>query len=432
MSAIQDADGALKGLLDTIDDKKLRRVIEVIEATGQRPVLEPALAAMRPRLRKLRPQRPLTLPRLLTVPLELALVDDDSPHVSFTVCRGRLRHWQAAVLDRLDPSVLEAATHALADSTADDRIVALAVGRELWPEAAKGLEILAQPDADPTVAAEQHRVADLLALGPKLLPLIDRLLPLPVVLDAEDKAALAQIVDLGAEGPPDRFGTLVSALLRATVQPWVLASHMLALVPASEHARLRGLLECLLFEHRTCLEQLVAHHSECQSGPIGELALACERLADALTPANDAGMGATFGLGDTAPLRRNAAALATERCAAAIDRVVVPLSAAGSIERVAAQREREAAARDLAKLGRAAHRLAADTPLKGLTEAAIERLIDVGAARGERDQSPISVEDARLVEILVGPDIAWHYLRPRERPDAGKCHRRQPREAGPR
>jgi hypothetical protein len=428
MSAIQDTDGALTGLLDTIDDKKLRRVIEVIEATGQRPVLEPALSAMRPRLRKLRPLRPLTLARLLTVPLELVLVDDDSPHVSFAIGRGRLHHWQAAALDRLDANMLEAAGHAIAGRSADDRNVALTVGRDVWPNAAKALAACDQADADSSVAAERLRVADCLAMSPTLLPLLDQLLPLPAVLDAKDKTLLAQIVELGAAGPPDRLATVGSALLRAARQPWTLAAALLDVAAVALQGRLRRELEQLLLAHRASLERLVDRHVLAAKGaaaqPTTELALDLERLADALVPADGAISDTMVGPGDASALRQRAAAMATDHCAAVIESVLVPLPAMGSSERAAAQRVREAEARALARLAGTARRLAPACGIKRVAEVAIERLVDVGAARREGRQQPVNVEDARLIEILAGPDIAWHYLRPDDTPAASNRARR--------
>ncbi len=419
MTEIQKLDGVLTGLLDRTDDDKLRRVVKVIEATGQRQVLEPSLAPMRARLRQLRPQRPLTLARLLTAPFELALVDDDSPHAPFAVCRGRLRHWQEVMLERLDGAVLEAAKQAAAGRTADDRFAVLEAGGTLWPAAGKALAGLAQPDAAPGVAAERLRVADLLELGPVLLPLLDRLLPIPPRLDAEAQTELAGIIDLGAAGPPDRLVTLASALLRAAPRPWMLASALLERAPGTLRDRLRGVLEQLLPALRSSLERLVDRHAEPAAGSpppsCSDLAADLERLADALVPPAGEAIDAPFAPGDTGDVRRRAATLATARFAAVIEGVLLPLPAADLPERAAAQRSREAAARGLARLARTALRLDPEAGVRRLTEAAIERLVNDGAACQEGRRQPVGVEDARLIEILAGPDVAWRHFRPEAR-----------------
>ncbi len=416
MSAVRDTGVTLDSLLDAIDDGKLRRVVGVIEASGQRPVLEPALAALRPRLRQLRPQRPLTLHRLLTVPLERSLVDDDSPHAASAICRGRLRHWQAVVLEQLDPGLAEAATAAIDGATADDRGAIMAAGPPVWSEAGKLLATGGTPVGAGELAAEQHRVADCLALGPTLVPLLDQLLPLPTALDPEDKELVLQLVELAREGPRGRLAMLLSVLLRGSRQPWRAAGQLLELAGGVQQTGLRRMLEQLLRGHRAALEQLVEHHAQAADVPLSKFARDVERLAEALAVGDRDGRDSgAFGPGDTTELRRRAATLATDRWAAAIETVLAPLPPAQPAGRRQAQKAREAEARALATLGRAAQRLASDAGATRLIEAAIERLVDVGEARTGGQHRPVSVENARLIEILAGPDVAWCYLRP----DAG-------------
>jgi hypothetical protein len=421
LTAVANEEAALVDLLAAIDDRKLGQVMRALESYGQRPMLEPALAAMRPRLRRLRPERPLTLERLLTVPFELALVADDSPHGSFVVRRGRLRHWQATVLDRLEPEIVRAATQGIAGIAAHDRIAILAAGQRLWPEAAAVLTTIDQPDEPATVALERRRVADCLTIGAMLVPLVNQLLPLPPVLDAADTTTLRQLIELGADGPSDLLGTLLSAVLRVAPRPWVTAHLLLELAPSAVRGRLRPLLEELLEEHRECLGQLVSRHAEAQDVPLDRLAADLARLAEALTVSEDTGRSCTLDLGDTSDLRHAAAALAAERCAAALETVIASLPMPGSPERAAAVRAREVTARRTASLVQAARRLASETPPDRLVEAAVERLVDSDAGGIGGSRRPVSVDDARLIEILVGPDIAWRHLRPKR--NAERCAR---------
>jgi hypothetical protein len=412
MSAIGDAGGALLGLLDSVDDDKLRQVVRLVEATGQRPTLEPALAAMRPRLRQLRPPRPLTLPRLLTVPFEAALVDEASAQTSFVIRRAGLGRWQQAATARLDPAVIDRTKMAILGRGADDRAVIVAAGRDFWPAAAQALTTSEAMEEAPAVAAERRLVVDLLAIGPSLVPLLGRLLPLGAEVDAEDRPTLEEVLALAGGGPADRLGVVASILLRGTPQPWTVARHLVEAAPTGQRDRLRRLLEQLLAEQCAELQRRVTELETAADLPLAEIAGTLWQVAEALAPA---GAGAADAAGDRAEieaLRRKAAETAAARYATAIDAVVARLPEPGSIERGAAVRAREETARRLARLGRAARRLAPDTSLHRVTEGAVERLVDVGAARRSPGQPLVDVDDARLIEILAGPDLAWSYLRP--------------------
>jgi hypothetical protein len=431
MSAIGDPGGALLGLLDSVGDDKLRQVVRLVEATGQRPTLEPALAAMRPRLRQLRPPRPLTLSRLLTVPFEAALVVETSAHISFTVCRDRLGRWQGEAMDGLPPAVRERARSATLGHGADDQGVILAAGRDLWPAAARSLAAGAVSDEEPAIAGERHRVVDLLAIGPVLVPLLGRLLPLAVELDAEERLALEESLALAAAGPGDRLGVVASILLRGTAQPWAMARPLVEAAPAGHRDRLRGLVEQLLGEHRRELQRRVAALAGATEVPLAELAATLWQVAEALDAPDTSAADAGAGRGDMQALRSQAAETAATHYSSAIETVVAPLPPPGAAERGAAVRAREETARRLARLGRAARRLAAETPIHRVTEAAVERLVDVDAARRGTGQPLVDVDDARLIEILAGPDLAWRYLRPDGPSDRSQRDRRGTRLAGP-
>jgi hypothetical protein len=428
MSAIHGADGTLLDLLDRVDDQKLRRVIELIEASGQRPVLEPALAALRPRLRSLRPRRPLTLIRLVTAPFALALVDDASPHAFAAVRRGHLPRWQAAALDPLDPALATMVRELAATPGDDEHQAMLAAGRRLWPAAATALTTMAPAGEPAEDRLERLRVADCLALGGTLLPLLDRLLPIPALPDAEDRETLQAILAIAAEGPPDRLAIVAAMLLRAASRPWSLAAQLLELAPGALQGALRRVLERLLVAHRLDLERCLERQAEADT-PIADYATAIERLAAALTLPEGTAQR-PLGRDDPSPLRRPAAAMAMTRFAAALDGLLLPLPPPGAPARAAAQRAREAEARALSRLGRAVRRLAPDGGIERLIEEAVERLVDAGAARGKGRQLPVGIEDARLIEILAGPDIAWHYLRPHAGPAGPGALARRPPPAG--
>jgi len=412
VNAVDGSARTLVGLLDRVDDDRLRQVMRLVEGSRQRRTLEPALAALRPRLRRLRPERPLTLPRLLTVPFEAALAcgcDDGRP---FSIDRAKLHDWHATMLDGLDKSTRDAAAAVLADRRADDHRAILAAGRIVWPQAAR-LLAAAQPIGE--TAAERtarHRAADLLGIAVELVPLLDRLRPPLERVDAEQKASVAALLALAESGPPDRLATLAMLLMRAAAQPAALAGPLLALAPPALRAPLRPVLDVLLDGHRADLERRLEAVAAAGDRPLELLADELWRLADALVgppnaPAPEAGPDPA-----TMALRQQAATVAEAHYAATVASVVEALPEAGHGTRAAAVKEREQAARRLARLGLAARRLAPQAPIQRLTEAALHRLLAPVAAADGAAAQPISVDDARLVEILLGPDAAWQLLRP--------------------
>lgn len=483
LSALHDTGGALAGLLESIDDDKLRQVVRLVEASGQRRILEPALAALRPRLRQLRPRRRLTLTRLLAVPL--APVFDgpvfdgavfggaSGPRWPFSIARERLGDWQQHLARHLDAAVAEAAGTAIEGQAADDAPAILAAGRIYWPEAAAVLAREALPGETEPIAIERGRIADLLAIADRLVPLLDRL-PARVTMDDEvERATVSAIFALTPAGPPDRLGVLAALLLRRARWPADAVPWLIELAPMVSRGRLRPLLARLVTEHRAGLARWVADLGADQDLPLEAAVDAFAQLADALQSpaeaksakalagkpragraraveapaehvrpgevrAGELRAGAVLGRslekagasGDEEELRLTAATLAQERYAHSLGRVLQPLPPVDAAERAAAVKAREDVARRLAKLGGTVKRLCKAVPIHQLTEATIERLVDLDARRqsearhqggvqyrggvGHRggEGALVTVEDARLVEILAGPDLAWLYLRP--------------------
>lgn len=414
MSALSESSGALLGLLDAIDDGKLRQVIRVVESSGQRQVLEPALSALRPRLRQLRPQRPLTVTRLLTIPFETALAAEADGTWSCAVARSRLSLWQGEMLAGLPAAAIAEAKTAIHGHAPDDLAVSLTVGRKLWPQAATALAAAKRPGEAAMVAMERLRVADLLAIGGQLVPLVRQLPRGLVAIDAVDEAILKRLLALAEGGPADRLGVLVTLLLRSADQPLVIANLLPRLAPASLLSAIGPFIERVLTELRISLDKVVASHDAPAARPIAEVADDLWRVAQALNPPEGSAGNPTL-----QAFRQQAAAVARDRYAEAIEALVTADSASPQgadkpqkrPRSRASVRVREATARKLAKLGRAARMLAADTPISRLTEAAVERLVDLEAARGRAEGPLVSVDDARLIEILAGPDLAWRYLR---------------------
>jgi hypothetical protein len=420
MSALHDAGGALAGLLDSIDDDKLRQVIRLVEASGQRRTLEPALATLRPRLRQLRPPRPLTLSRLLTLPFAPALDHTPGGQWPYSIARERLGDWQKHVIERLDPPTIAATRAAIVGHAADDAVAILEAGRRCWPAAAAVLTAAAVPGETEVIEAERQRIADLLALGDQLVPLLGRLPSLLAPGDEEDRVTLGALLALAEAGPPDRLGVLAALLLRRASQPAALVRWLRELAPTALWSRLQPILQRLSGAHRADLVRRVADLGAAPELPLEVAVDELSNLADALSAPTVATSGKPLDRsfdravpdGELTRLRHTAAALARERYVETIDSILVRLPAAEAANRAAAVRAREEIARRLARLGSTVRRLATDISIHHVTEAAIERLVDLEARRRGGGRALVTVDDARLIEILAGPDLAWRYLRP--------------------
>jgi hypothetical protein len=412
-------------LLAAVDDGKLRQVVRLLEASGRRCSLEPALAAMRPRLRQLRPKRPLTLPRLLTVPFEAALERGPELGWPFVIGRARLAEWHRLMIEGLDEATRNAALAAIEGRASDDHAAILAAGRIVWPEAARLLAAdcpsghaaagqTDEPAAEETADEETARLraADLLAVGVELVSLRGLLPPRLDALDPDEQANLKAILALAEAGPADRLGVVVTLLFRAAIHPVVLAEQLQALAAASARPRLRPLLDQLLRCHRDRLDRQVTAVATAPERPLEEIAETLCQIADALLGSASPNGREAATDPETVALRQRAAAVAHQRYAAAITGLTAPLPETAEVARAVAVKAREAEARRLARLGRAARRLAPQTPIAQLTATALQHLLDPSPARGGAPRPPIGVDDARLVEILAGPDIAWQLLRP--------------------
>jgi len=417
VSAHHDAGGALAGLLDSVDDAKLCQVIRVVEASGQRRTLEPAIADLRPRLRRLRPPRPLTLSRLLAIPLAPALELGAGTGAPFSIARERIGFWLARIIERLDPMLAATSRTAIVGHAVDDATAVVATGRRLWPAAARVLAAEAVPSENTAIEAERWRIVDLFDIAEQLVPQLVRLPPMLPPLDDVQRATVRAILALAEGGPVDRLGTLAALLLRRAGQPRALVDRLIDLAPPGLRPRLYDLLQRLLTEHRAGLVRRLASLEADPEPILADIIETLARLADTIADPGGAAPGRLLARSPCNPapsceigqLRERAATLARAHYAAAIDQLLAPLAAAGDIDRsvIAVQ---EQTARQIARLGALARCLSPATSIHEITGAAIERLVDLGARHQGGDRPLVTVDDARLIEILAGPDLARRYL----------------------
>ena len=409
MSAVTET-RSLSGLLQKVDDRKLREVVRLVETSGQRSSLEPELAAMRCRLRRLRPQRPLTIQRLLTAPFEAALSAESNDVWTFVVHRGLLGRLHTAILDGLEPTVINETKALLYGRTVDDDGVVLEAGRQLWPLAADALA--AASTAVPDMARQAwQRVADLMVIGPELVPLLRQLLPLPASLHPEDKELLGAILALAQGGSEDRLGTVMTVLVRAAPSPTAIAGDIAELGAETPATPVRALLNQVLAEQRASMARLIAAHAEAPDMPLAQAAEEAWRFAEALAAQNVHDTGRANERAEEDGLREQAATVAQSRYAAAIASLVASDSELDWDDRKAAVRAREEAARCCAKLGQAARRLKPTSSVSRITDEVVEKLVAASTAEARLAGPERAAETARLIEILAGPEVAWRYFR---------------------
>lgn len=420
LSVLHEAGGALAGLLDTIDDGKLCQVIRLVETSGQRQTLEPAIADLRPRLRRLRPPRPLTLTRLLAVPLAPLLELQAGGASSYSIAREQLGSRLAQITAHIDPLVAETTRATIAGHSLDDEAIVVAAGRDLWPAAARALGNDPAAGEASSIAAERRRIADLFDIAAQLVPELARLPRVPASLDGAHRATIGTILALAARGPAERLGSIAALLLHRAAAPARLVDSLIGLAPPDLRPRLADLLQRLLAEQRAGLIRQLAGIGADPERALADTTDLLTRFADSVTVSSSATSARRlvhpaggFALSvNLQKLCHEAATIAHAHYAAAIDRLLVPLPAIDAAERAAAVAAREATAQQIARLGRLVRRLSSATPIHEDTGAAIERLVDLQARRAGGDRSLVTADDARLIEILGGPDLGRRYLRP--------------------
>jgi hypothetical protein len=131
-----EPDPDIRAALAAAPPEKLGRVVGLLDSLQARGAADALLAAARPRLRDLRPCRPMRFTRLLAVPLEPALVAPEAwTRAPIEIPRSALTPIGEAVRAALGLAAEEIEAAALGHSMADAARVAR-LGARLWPLAA--------------------------------------------------------------------------------------------------------------------------------------------------------------------------------------------------------------------------------------------------------------------------------------------------------
>ncbi|MGG5811293.1 hypothetical protein [Falsiroseomonas sp. CW058] len=401
MTAMGSTARQLRAALAGAPDAALGRVVAMLDGLADRGEVDAVLEGVRPRLRALRPARPLRLARILLLPAEGALVAPaDWKGAAAQIPRNAIAPLVAAVQAGLGPLAAEIEAAALGHTT-DDHDLVRGLGARLWP-AAGALRIAAPPRG----WAEAGLPA---AAAAPMLDLCAALWRHGVALWAAREAAAdgppdallrAALVPLAAEGAAPLTAAMVG-LLRHAARPGAIAGLAAGLHPAAGSAAGR--------EVAAMLEQDAAAISACDSPAAAASAAAAlgERLSDLEAVA--AGGLLAGERKRMAAIRRDGAESCRLRFDAALaSRLLLPAAQAcgGPPADDATVAALEAAARELRQLESAGRRLGGEAAFDRALRDAVARLIALGAAPGGLTR----IEIARMVEILAGPEAALPLL----------------------
>lgn len=392
MSGLAGAQPEIRRLrrdLTTAADDQIARIVAMMDRLPERGEADAVLEPLRPRLRTLKPPRPLNLARLLFVPLEGALVAPTAwRRGTPEVPRNAIRPIAEAV--SADGS-LAAIAHACATADARDAARVLDLGRPVWAAAAMTLG----DRPPPGWAATGLRDEDFRAIAG---------LCRAVWRNAE---AIQTAVALSEEGPPDEllraalspltgdaaaFQATVATLLRKAARPGGIVACASGIGPAAGPAAERALDAFL----DTCMP-VFATEDLCGT------AAAARALARALEDVEGSAAGRHVDRRRRLhALRATAANACRQRYAEVLGATL--LSGGGAPDPTAM----EETARDLRRIESAGRRLGDAAAYDRSARETLEGLTRL--ARSKTDLAE-RIDVARLAEILIGPDAAESLLR---------------------
>ena len=232
----------IAALAQQLDDDKLLRILGLIDRLPERGKLDRLVAPHRKRLARLRPARPLTLRRLLTVPFEAALVSPERWRPGdYRIPRSHLEAVQNTALEGISGEERRDLEAALKGHDFSEGEHVLELGRRLWP---RGAEVLAEAAescrVDAGLRASMRLAGHLLFLGDRLPPFLWRLPPKPVRgLDPELEQELEALYLAAATRGREALMTLLDLLVERCDSPMLLVAPLLAVelpLPRRERA----------------------------------------------------------------------------------------------------------------------------------------------------------------------------------------------------
>ena len=146
-------------------DAVLQQVVAVLEAVPSRAVLDPIIEAARPRLKLLRPPRPITFARILFMPFDGAVVPlQEWGGNSAKFPRPALQPIADAIREAMGSEAQQISAN-LGGRNFFDVLQVDAAGRALWAEAARLAPTLALPNGIPSAGLNAAQSQELLAVA---------------------------------------------------------------------------------------------------------------------------------------------------------------------------------------------------------------------------------------------------------------------------
>ncbi len=402
--------------LAAADDDKLRSVVGIIDRQPGHGGLDCLIAPHRPRLARLKPPRPLTLERVLTLPLEPALVAREAWSAgAYRIPRDHLRRLHDAVRKGLDPELTRGVAASLEGKTTLDVAAELAAGRRLWPAAATVLEeALARGRANLGELAISLRLAThLLGLGELLVDTFWRLPPEPLLsFSGEERRAAIGLLGAAAERGTEALALVADLLGTRCHSPLAILEPLLAGdIPQQAKDRRR----CADRIVEACLEELggeVATKLADEDVPPQDAAAVVVRVMSSLESLSDVGARLDVDKHALRQLTRRTAEFAEQVTRRVLKQIKQHFDDDSDSVRLHTQ---ETAARAVTKMRIVAPKLVIASKLDDLLRCAIERYTTAFGAflarRRERGEStdldePAIMERLRIIELLFGSPVA--------------------------
>lgn len=164
----EDALSRISKRTSLASDSVLQQVVAVLEAVPSRSVLDPIIEAARPRLKLLRPPRPITFTRILFMPFDGAVV----PLKEWAAGGGKfprsaLQPIADALREAMGPEAEQISAN-LGGRNFFDVLQVDAAGRTLWAEAARLAPGLSLPDGLPSAGLDAAQCRELLDIAAAL------------------------------------------------------------------------------------------------------------------------------------------------------------------------------------------------------------------------------------------------------------------------
>ncbi len=406
----------LSAALASADDAKLCSVVAVIDRQPGHGALDCLIAPHRPRLARLKPPRPLTLERVLTLPLEPALVDQQGWVAgSYRIPRSHLPALHGAVREGLEPGLVRSMTETLEGKTSLDVGAELAAGRRLWPAAAATLDALLERSRGRLgeLSISLRLAAHLLATGEKLVEVLWHLPPPPILsFSGEERRRVVALLQAASVRGAEAFALVVDLLGARCDSPLLVLEPLLAGESALGPRERR---DCAARVADACLHELargVADSLGNPEAPPDRIAALVVRVMSSLESLAEVASRLDPDRHMVRKLTRKTAELAEETTRRVLKEIkqaferddgTVPLHGY------------ERAARSVARLRLVAPRLVIASKLRDLLRCAEERYtsaFDAFLARRRQQgrvaalDDPEIMERLRIIEILFGSPVA--------------------------